>query len=97
MQRLDLSFRYPVGATVHVFYDPSECSRSVLERGLTEWTWFEIAAVVCFIGVAVVRAFLMPESLRQFHEIGTTNHCTGRTLRYAPCAPVSSIVRRHQG
>jgi hypothetical protein len=52
---------------------------------------------VCFIGVAVVRAFLMPESLRQFHEIGTTNHCTGRTLRYAPCAPVSSIVRRLQG
>ncbi len=43
--------RYPVGKQVTVLYDPRK-GRSILERGITEGTWFMFGIGIVFVAVA---------------------------------------------
>ena len=54
-QVAEIMRRYPAGASVAVYYDPADPTRSVLERGLPKhfaliWVFVALLAVVCVGG-----------------------------------------------
>lgn len=57
--------RYPAGATVPVYYDPSDPSTSVLENGVQGTPLFMLLFLVPFnsIGLLLIRLSLLPEPL----------------------------------